>query len=292
MAGPAIPGEPRRVAAGANRPSRIASARAVVSASGATPSSESRIRTHSRYCCSAAAGSPAAASADIKTTWAGSCSASSSQPALGRPDGRRPGLHRCPTPGEPLERPRQLAAVRLGLGRLPGVELAGAHDEAGHELSPVERHRRVERVEALGARARGVVVMATDSGEGSAEAPRVDLELLRTKADRAPVDLQSDPAECGPEHRERASERAVRAGFVRLGPEQRCQCLAAGRPTAHREVGEQGSRLARVHHERGTVDLDSHGAEQLKAESGRHGDTVQAARDSRNVLCLLRLGAP
>ncbi len=63
--------------------------------------------------------------------------------------------------------------------------------------------------------------------------------------------------------------------FVRLRPEQGGQVLAARRPVADRKVGEESGRLARVDDERCSVDLDPHGAEELEAEAGRHGDTVQ-----------------
>ena len=160
--------------------------------------------------------------------------------------------------GEPLERAPELLPERLGLGRLPLVELhAVAEGEAREEVRAVDVHR-------LGETARG---------EKRAKALHVAVDPVAIERHAQPIGRDVLAAERGPERRERPAQCAARPLVIRVRPEQPGEPVAPLGVAGYGEVRKERDRLARVGLDRLSVALDTRRAEEEHAQArlGRHG---------------------
>ena len=137
------------------------------------------------------------------------------------------------------------------------------------ELDAVAQREALE--EGSGEESDGCLEVGGPGVLGGERPKAVDVDLeARTAAQRDAVAGRLDMAfaDRAANCRERAPQRAPRAGRVVLGPQQIAQRLTRARPIAQREVRDQRQRLARVQDHRHAVARDRRDTEQR--DQNRH----------------------
>ena len=163
---------------------------------------------------------------------------------------------------EPVERPLELRPQLSGRIPLPVVEAdAVAQPEPGQKVVAVKGGGRRQPVHG-----RRPVPGGCDQRPEPGDVHRVGLHL---EHDGRPADRDPTPSERRSQSRQRAPERGPAAVGIRVGPEQVDQELPRLRAAGHREVGEDGHRLARVDVQRLAVDLDPRGSQHVDAKRHR-----------------------
>ncbi len=254
---------------GPNRPSRMASASSLVSGSGATPSSRSRVRTRSRYCAMAPATSPERARAEIMSWWAGSWSGSTSSQRRVTSVARS---HR-----------RSAARARASRSSAPARSRRWASPSAACHSSNASLSLRA-KPSMNGPRSQARASSRATTQAGQASVAGWPWPLARASADRkcdrsTSTDASSSATaersttrpragEPGTEDRERAPKRVAGVRPIRLRPEQCCQSFTARRTLDHRQIGQQRDRLAGVEGDPAAIDGDLDGAEEPDGQAG------------------------
>ena len=184
------------------------------------------------------------------------------------PDGRREAARLREPLDEAVERGGQLAAQRIGLERLPVVEVrAVAQREAREEVVAVDGDGLLQR---LGGGPR--------IGDARAEAVEVDVDRRAAEqGDPLPRGLQRLVADRSPQRRQGAPQRPAGVALVVLGPQQRRERVARAGAAGQRQVGQEGDGLARVDLDGPPVDLDLRRPQEGDGQRG-HRATISRRR--------------
>ena len=148
-----------------------------------------------------------------------------------------------------------------GVGR--PVEQVGDQALDGHGAcgSPVVELGAVAEREAGKERASSGCGGTAEDGDvrgpgSSLQLGEIEMRPVEVEGDRRPINPQPAVSQGGLQDRQRPPERAARGLVVRVGPQDRSELLAGVRPALDREQGQDRQRLARVHHERRTIDAN------------------------------------
>jgi hypothetical protein len=157
---------------------------------------------------------------------------------------------------ETFQHAAALAAQALAGDQHPLVERrAVTQREALEQVAAVQRGRRLERGQAVGAQRLGTVTVGAGPGRRVAERRRVTPPAVADQLDQRAPGVQM-PAVQGPvEHGQHTPERRAGAGIVAVRPQQ-CRQRFPTLRTLQRDVRQQRHGLAGLHRQRRAVDVD------------------------------------
>ncbi len=175
----------------------------------------------------------------------------------------RPGVvaGRCLGGSETLQHPIGATGRLLGSDARPGFEARGiAHHETGEELAAEQGGGAPHLGKATGTGGGGV--MAVEIVGKRRELVDIDRNAVPGHPNRGAIRLDPAASERGPQGGQGAAQARAGPLGVGVGPQQLDQMVPGVLASLDRQVGEQGGRLTRVHHQGRPVDQHLGGSQQ------------------------------